>query len=174
MGSAGAHRAGGVFRPFKRMARGMIFPAVYFLITFNIVVVTDALAAGRGSPDGWTISGAVILALLAAKVVLVVDTLPFMRPGRTRPILLAAAWRGAVYWAVALVVLAAERMIRSLLSQGTVAAAIDGMQQPRFWTVQIWVYVLLFVYRTLHEVILVLGPERAGALFLGVRPQHRG
>jgi hypothetical protein len=174
MGLAGAHRVGGVFRPFKRMARHMVFPAVYFIIAFNIVVVTDALAAGRSSPDGWTISGAVILALLAAKVVLVVDTLPFMRPGRTRPILLAAAWRGAVYWAVALLVLCAERMIRSLLGQGTVAPAVEGFQQPRFWAVQIWVYVLLFVYCTLHEVILVLGPERAGALFLGTRPPHRG
>ena len=163
---------GGVVRFVSHVLREMIPPAVYFAVAFNIIVLTDAMAGGH--PDGWTVAGAIVFALVAAKVVLIADALPFMKPARHAPILYTAAWKAAVYWVGALAVQMLERAVRSRISHGGLEPALDEVREPRFWAAQIWLFVLLLAYCVFQELARVIGRERAREILLGPRRErHR-
>jgi hypothetical protein len=147
-----------------------LLPAViYFVITFNIIGFTKVLMLREYGITVSTFVGATFGALLVAKAVLIVGVLPFMEPFRKMPITYNVLWKTLLYTLAAFVIQLIEEIIRSLFKHDSLAPAWDMLWRPHFWGIQIWLVMVLLVFCTFRELIRVLGPEKAMAIFLGNR-----
>jgi hypothetical protein len=146
--------------------RELIPAVIYFAITFNVIGFTKALMLREYGIQVSTFVGATVGALLVAKAVLLVGVLPFMEPFPKIPILYNVLWKTLLYWLAAVMIQVLEEVMRALLKQGDLAPVVDALGRPHFWVIQIWLVLVLLVFCTFRELIRVLGPAQAKAIFL--------
>ena len=132
-----------------------IFPTtIFFLIAFSLILVTTQTTL-RQYGISWTGSGfAIVGALLAAKVVLIADRLPFVNRFPDRPLIYNTVWKSCIYLLVA-------TLVQYLRHFGT-ATIWD-----HFWLAQMWLAVLFFVYCGMREMIRVTGRDKVVRMFFG-------
>ncbi len=149
----------------------VIHPAVFFFIAFQLITFTQALMLEEYGVRVSTFVTATIAALIVAKVVLIVDLLPFVNRFPEKPLIYNVVWKTVIYLVAALVVRYIEHLIRFVREHGDLFLAnrhlLDEVVWPRFWAVQIWLLVLFFVYCAIRELIRVLGRERVRHMFFG-------
>lgn len=148
---------------------------VFFFCAFNLIAFTRALVLAEYGIQISTFVNATIGALIVAKVVLLVDLLPFVNRFPDKPLIYNVAWKTVIYLLAAFVVRYLEHLIDFTRELGSVALANRHMLEefvwPHFLAVHIWLFVFLLMYCTLRELIRVLGRERVRAMFFGpVRP----
>jgi hypothetical protein len=119
-----------------------------------------------------TFVAATIGALVAAKVVVLADLLPFINRFPGRPIIWNIAWKLPIYFLAAFVVHYLEELFDCYRKTGDLASAnrslLDDVVWTRFLTIQIWLMVLLLVYCTMQELSRALGRGKMGEIFFGV------
>lgn len=146
-------------------------PAVFFFIAFQVIAFTRALMLEQYGIRVSTFLAATIAALVVAKVVLIVDLLPFVNRFPEKPLIYNVAWKTLIYLVAALLVRYIEHLIPFVREYGGLAVAnrqlLDEVVWPHFWAVQIWLLVLFFVYCALREIVRVLGRERVLSMFFG-------
>lgn len=152
-----------------------VLPAtIFFLAAFNVISLTNALMLQQYDIDVWGFAGASVGALLVGKVVLVADKLPFVNKFPDRPLIYNTLWKTVIYTAAVFVVRYAEHLVPFVVEQGSVTGAngllMSEISWPRFWAVQIWLFVLFFVFSALRELSRALGRGAVQRLFFG-RPQ---
>ena len=132
-----------------------IFPTtIFFLIAFSLILVTTQ-ATLRQYGISLTGSGLAIAgALLAAKVVLIADRLPFVNRFPDRPLIYNTVWKSCIYLLVAM-------LVQYLRHFGTATI------WAHFWLVQMWLAVLFFVYCGMREMIRVTGKDKVIHMFFG-------
>ncbi len=157
----------------KREMLGVIPPSVFFFVSFQVIAVTRALMLQKYGIRVSTFLAATVGALVVAKVVLVVDHLPFVNRFPEKPLIYNVAWKTAIYLFAAFVVRYVEHLIPFVRAHGDLAVAhrhlLDEVVWTHFWAIQIWLAVVLFVYCALRELVRVLGRERAISIFFGSR-----
>jgi hypothetical protein len=156
----------------KQLVREMIPPAVFFFITFQLLAFTRALMLKQYGVDVPTFLTATIGALVAAKVVVLADLLPFINRFPGRPLIYNIAWKSPIYFVAAFVVHYLEELFHCYRQTGGLASAshqlLDEVIWSRFWAIQIWLMVLLLVYCTMDELVRGLGRDRVRELFFGI------
>lgn len=154
----------------------VIPPTVFFFIAFQVIAFTRALMLEQYGIRVATFVAASIAALIVAKVVLIVDLLPFVNRFPEKPLIYNVAWKTMIYLAAALLVRYIEQLIPFVREHGDLALAnrhlLDEVVWPHFWAVQIWLLVLFFVYCALRELVRVLGRERVLYIFFGPSRSH--
>ncbi len=89
---------------------------------------------------------ATIAALLVAKVVLIVDMVPFVNRFPEKPLMYNVAWKTAIYMAAALLIRYGEHLFPFFREHGGFTLANRRMFEevvwPHFWAVQISLFVL--------------------------------
>jgi hypothetical protein len=157
----------------KHLILELIPPAVFFFITFQMLAFTRSLMLKQYGIEVTTFLAATIGALVAAKVVLLADLLPFINRFPGRPLIYNIAWKTVIYFLAAFLVRYLEEFIHFYRKQGQWVAANRQMLNEVVWThflaIQIWLMALLLVYCTLAELVRALGRERARELFFGGR-----
>ena len=155
----------------KHEALAVIPPTVFFFIAFHVIALTQALMVEQYGIRLTTSLAATVAALVVAKVVLVVDLLPFVNRFPEKPLIYNVLWKTAIYLAAAFLVRYLEHLLHFLLQHHDLAAAHRHLMAevvwPHFWAVQVWLLVLFLVYCALRELIRVLGKERVRAMFFG-------
>ena len=155
----------------KHLVHELIPPAGFFFVSFQLLAFTRELMLKRYGIDVTTCLTATIAALVAAKVVVLADLLPFINRFPERPLIYNIAWKTGIYFVAAFVVRYLEELFHFYRQHGTVWAAnrhlLDEVIWPHFWAIQIWLTVLLLVYCTLQELRRALGPARMKELFFG-------
>ena len=156
----------------KHLVRELIPPAAFFFVAFQLLAFTRALMLKQYGIEVTDFLEATIGALVAAKVVLLSDLLPFINRFPGRPLIYNIAWKTPIYFAVTFGVRYLEALYHYYRTHHELAAAnrhlLDEIIWPHFWAIQIWLLVLLLVYCTLHEMVGALGQDRMRELFLGV------
>ena len=151
-------------------------PTIFFLIAFNIILLTNALMLEQYGIDGWALSKAAIGALIAGKAVLIADKLPFINKFPDKPLIYNVAWKTAVYVAAALLFRYIEHVVEFMWDQGGFLAANKEFWSnavwPRFLATHIWLVVLFLAYSTSRELIRVMGRERVLQIFFGNPARH--
>jgi hypothetical protein len=157
----------------KHLVREMIPPATFFFITFQLLAFTRALMLKRygiGEASFWE---ATLGALVAAKVVVLADLLPFINRFPNRPLIYNIAWKTPIYFVTAFVVHYLEELFHCYRQNGDLASANhqlrDDIIWSRFWAIQVWLMVLLLVYCTADELVRGLGRDRVRELFFGTK-----
>src|SRR5271170_2415313 len=156
----------------KHFVQELIPPALFFFVSFQLLAFTRALMLKQYGIEVTTFLAATIGALVAAKVVVLADLLPFINRFPGRPLIYNIAWKTTIYFVAAFVVRYLEAFIHFYRQQGQLLAAnrhmLDEVIWTRFWAIQIWLTVLLLLYCTLDELVRALGRDRVRELFFGV------
>jgi hypothetical protein len=136
-------------------------PTIYFLITFNIVVLTTAMALKEFEVHISGHAAATMLALIVAKVVLVVDKIKYVRRFDGKPLVYPVFFKAFTYSLVVFLFRLLEHWIPGLFETGTIAGAtehlLDGIIWRFFFMAQIWIFVLFIVYFAFAALIEVFG-----------------
>lgn len=164
------HRVGIVL---KRELRELIPPTLFFLVAFSLLLVTQALVLLDYGIDLLKLSQAVIGALVAGKILLIVNVFPFVDRYPARPLIWNTLWKALVYNLAALIFRYLEALIPLWIEHGSLATGSDALfaaiHWPHFWLVQLWLAVLFLIYCAVCELSRALGRDRLLALFFGRR-----
>ena len=151
-------------------------PTIFFLIAFNIILLTNSLLLKQYGIDGWALSKAAVGALIAGKAVLIADKLPFINRFPDKALIYNVVWKTAVYVAAALLFTYIEHVVEFMWEGGGFLAANEDLWSeavwPRFLATHIWLFVLFLAYCTLREMIRVMGREQVLQLFFGNPARH--
>jgi len=155
----------------------VIPPTVFFFAAFQLIAFTRALMLREYGISVSAFVTASIAALVVAKVVLIVDLLPFVNRFPDKPLIYNVVWKTLIYLVAALLVRYVEHLIPFVREHGDLVVAnrrlLDEVVWPHFWAVQIWLVVLFFVYCALRELVRVLGRDRVLNMFFGAKtPRH--
>ena len=162
----------------KHLVNEMIPPVIFFFVAFQLLAFTRELMLKRYGIDAAIFLKATIGALVAAKVVVLADLLPFINRFPNRPLIWNITWKTTVYFVAAFVVRYVEELFHFYRHQGTLLGAnrqlLEDVVWPHFWTIQIWLTVLLLVYCTGQELFGALGRDKVKELFFGASVKAAG
>jgi hypothetical protein len=162
----------------KHEFREVLPPAIFFLISFHIVVLDRRLLLRQYGLPLASMAGATVGALLVAKVVLIADALPFINRFPARPLIYNIVWKTVIYVVASLMVHYLEHLVPIWWHTGDLGAANRRLASeivwPHFWAVQLWLVVLLFVYCALRELVRAIGREKVVDMLFGHRGAQRG
>src|SRR5262245_55971457 len=160
-----------VWAKVKHEIREAIPPAIFFLISFHIIVLSRALMVREYGVQVSALAGATVGALLVAKVVLVADMLPIINRFPEKPLIYNVVWKTAIYVAASMVVHYLEHLLPLWWRMGDLVAANEHLWGeivwPHFWAVQLWLVVLIFIYCTARELVRVIGRDEVRKMFFG-------
>ncbi|MCB1354117.1 MAG: hypothetical protein KDK03_15425 [Rhodobacteraceae bacterium] len=159
-----------------REFRHMLPPTIFFIVCFNVLVLTVALLAHGSGGELPTYAAATVAALVCGKAVLVADKLPFFNRYPHKPLIWNAGWKAGLYVLVALVFRLLEKLLAAATNDYGFAAGLHEEAAhfvwARFWVVQIWLLLLFLGYSAFRELIGELGRGRIMAMFFG--PVRKG
>jgi hypothetical protein len=172
---------GGAHEPSRRARHALswvrrqlvhVVPAyVFFFVAFNIIVQTQALMVGREHAPEISVVLIAVAAGIVAKVVLLVDNLPFIDLFGQRPLIYNTLWKTLVYSAGALVVRFGEHAVEFAIRFGGLSVGLRHYlaEWPwhMFWAVQVWYTALFLVFAAFGEIGRALGGARLRHMFLG-------
>ena len=148
----------------KRELSELLPPTIYFMIAFNIVELTTALALRSFEIQVSAHAGATILALVVGKVVLIANKLPLLRAFDDRPLVTPIVFKVVVYTGLVLIVRLLEEWLPALIDTGGLGAAMDRMATDVNWWLfaveQIWTFFLFLAYIAVTEDGSVFGLSR--------------
>jgi len=151
--------------------RALLPVTIFFLIALHILTISRALMLRSYGVHISALAGATVGALLIAKVVLIVDHLPFVNRFPERPLIYNVVWKTTIYALSALLVHYLEHLLPAWWHSGSLATAqrevLEHVIWPHFWALQLWLVVLLFVYAAFRELVRVVGAERVRTMFFG-------
>lgn len=148
-----------------REIKEIIPPTLFFMIGFNVIVLTTQLIVNDYLPNFFTGLANFILATTAAlvvgKAVLVANALPLLRRYDTAPLIEPILYKTVVYCVLVLVARVLERLIEYFIHGGTFAGIpayfAEHFSWDRFLAVQVWIFVLFLIYTTFHELNELFG-----------------
>ena len=142
---------------------------LYFTVAFELIALTEALLLGARGIHVSSFLNALLGALVVSKVVVLADHVPFVERFQHRPPVVNALWKTAIYVVGSLIVRYAERLLHAWGGSAGLAEAhrrvLAEVSWPHFWTVQLWVVLILLGFACVREMSRALGRERAIALF---------
>jgi len=149
-------------------------PTIFFFVALHIVMFIRVLMLeGTGLKPSSSISIAVA-ALILGKAVLIADMVPMINRFPNKPLIYNVAWKTVIYWLMATLIHYVERLIDFWRQAGSFVAGnrklLAEIIWPHFWAIQIILFVLIAMYCTMHELVRVIGREKAMRIFFGPMP----
>jgi hypothetical protein len=149
-------------------------PTIFFFVALHIVAFVRLLMLeGTGLKSSSSISIAVA-ALILGKAVLIADMVPMINRFPNKPLIYNVAWKTLIYWLMATLIHYVERLIDFWRQAGSFVAGnrklFAEIIWPHFWAIQIVLFVLIAMYCMMHELVRVIGREKAMRIFFGPMP----
>src|SRR5262245_34530755 len=123
-------------------------PTIFFIITFNIVLLDRALMLREYGLRLTSVAAATVMALLVAKVVLTAGKLPVSNRCPEKPLIYNVVWKTIIYVIASLFVHYLEHLIPHWWRSGELVEANRAVWGeivwPHFWAIQLWLTVLIF------------------------------
>ncbi len=147
--------------------------AVFFLIGFMLVLLIIKLTLAQYSIESSTVSRAVLGALIAAKVVLLLNRTPLARALKNYPCVLPVLWRTVFYGVCFIILGLAERAIDQRRDHGGLFGSFHYVATHtdlhRLLALSIGVSLVFSVYFILSDIADYLGPGVLINLFFKFR-----
>jgi hypothetical protein len=157
----------------KEEVRKLLVAAVFFAIGFCVILVHNRLLVEGSQIKTASFLKAVIGGAIVAKVLLMVDVLPFVDIFPHKPIINNMAWKTTLYLMAAVGVLYLDPFLSHLIHgaglHGSSAQAWHEFMLPRTWATLISVAALLLGFVTMQELSRTLGRDQFKHMFLGSR-----
>lgn len=157
----------------KEEGRKGLAVAVYFAIGFLIIQFHNRLLVEGSNIKIASYVRGLVGGLIAAKVLLSVDMLPFFDAFPDKPMIFNVGWKTTLYTGGVLGFLYTEPFLRHfIMGAGLYASHLQAWQElmlPRTWAKVIWVAVLLLGFVIMQELSRELGKDRLKRMFFGPR-----
>ncbi len=145
---------------------------LFFLVFFTLINWTEIFLFKRSGITPFGFLEVAIAAALIAKIVLVVDHLPWIHLFRTKPLAYSIVWKTAIYWVLLLIVRLAIRFVPFLFETDTgfredLDLFIDQLNWNLFISIQVYYLMLLFIFVTFQELTFKIGSAKMRRLFFG-------
>jgi len=149
-------------------------PTIFFFVALHLVAFIRVLMLeGTGLAPATSVS-ITVAALILGKAVVIADLLPFINRFPEKPLAYNVAWKSAIYLVVAGLVHYLERLVDFWREAGGLVAGNEKLLAeivwPHFWAIQIFLFVLILMYCTLHEFARVIGGDKVKRMFFGPPP----
>ena len=149
-------------------------PTIFFFVALHIVAFVRVLML-KGTGISTTSSMSIaVAALILGKAVLIADLLPLINRFPNKPLIYNVAWKTLIYLLMATVIHYLERLIDFWRQTGSFVAGnkelLTKIVWPHFWAIQLILFVLIAMYCTMHELVRVIGREKALRIFFGPMP----
>jgi hypothetical protein len=149
-------------------------PTIYFFVALHIVAFVRVLML-KGTGISPTSSASIaVAALVLGKAVLIADLLPLINRFPHKPLIYNIAWKTVIYWLISALIHYLERLIDFWRQTGSFVAGNEKLLAeivwPHFWAIQLILFVLIVMYCTMHELVRVIGKEKALRIFFGPMP----
>jgi hypothetical protein len=149
-------------------------PTIFFFVALHLVMFIHVLMLkGTAIYTSSSISIAVA-ALILGKAVLIADMVPMINRFPNKPLIYNVAWKTLIYWLMATLIHYVERLVDFWRQTGGFVAGNEKLLSviiwPHFWAIQIILFVLIAMYCTVHELVRVIGREKALRIFFGPMP----
>jgi len=158
-----------LFTIVGREIRDMLPALTFFLVTFHMIALTNAVLMKEHGMTTTRASIATVAALIVTKAILIVDTFPWARLFARRT-LYNVLWRTLLFGVVTIFIRVVEELIHGLLARTslrvTTSELLAGISWSHFWVVQMWLFSLLFAYCLGTEVVRRVGAAQVKAMLL--------
>ncbi|MHB1949495.1 MAG: hypothetical protein ACYCQI_15460 [Gammaproteobacteria bacterium] len=161
----------GFVRWCKKEMTHLLPAIIYFEIMFNLLHFTQGLMLQPGDVRFTSYTGAIIGGILAGKVILIVDALPFINRFPNQPIIYNITWKFFIYNMVVLLVQILDYFSHQLYHTGSwstsYANLLIDLSRSLFWGVQIQVMFFFLLFIVFSELWGVIGGDRMKKIFFG-------
>ncbi len=166
-------RMPGALARLKEEIRKILVVAVFFSTGFLLIMLAERLFTRGSSIEIAGYARAVVGGLVVAKVLLLVDLVPFVHAFPDKPLIHNIVWKSSLYIAASVVFMYIEPLIKHLFKglglPASHALALQELMQPRTGAILIFVAMLLVAFVTMRELSRVIGKEQFRHIFLGTR-----
>jgi hypothetical protein len=149
-------------------------PTIYFFVALHLVMFIRVLLLEGTGLSPYSSASIAVTAIILGKAVLIADMLPFINRFPHKPLIYNIAWKTVIYLLISAVIHYLERLIDFWRETGGFVAGnqklLSEMVWPHFWAVQIILFVLIAMYCTMHELVRVIGKDKALRIFFGPMP----
>src|SRR6516164_768141 len=169
-----ARRAGAFL---LREFREILPPTIFFIIGFNLIVLTTNLLLSNYGAQFGSFMLATVSALIVAKALLIANAMPAIRRYDRAPLIRPILFKTAFYWAAVFIVHLLEEWIRYRLGLqyvfgGFVPHQIETFSWAHFIAVQLWILVLFLIFVTANELNHLFGEGELWHLLFTSRPSE--
>jgi hypothetical protein len=155
----------------KEEVRHLLVAAVFFATGFCLIILAERLFVEGSRIESISLVRALVGGLVVAKVLLLVDLLPFVHAFPDKPLIHNIVWKSSLYVAAALVFRYIEPLVKNLFKGMSLYASHSGAMRelmlPRTWAVVILLAMLLVTFVTMQELTRVVGKPKMKQLFFG-------
>jgi hypothetical protein len=149
-------------------------PTIFFFVALHIVTFVRVLMLEKTGISPSSSISIAVAALILGKAVLIADMLPMINRFPDKPLIYNIAWKTVIYWLLSAVIHYLERLIDFWRETGGFVAGnqklLSEIIWPHFWAIQIILFVLIAMYCMMHELVRVIGREKAMRIFFGPMP----
>jgi hypothetical protein len=149
-------------------------PTIYFFVALHLVMFIRVLMLEGTGLSPFSSASIAVTALVLGKAVLIADMLPMINRFPNKPLIYNIAWKTAIYLLISAVLHYLERLIDFWRETGSFVTGNEKLLSviiwPHFFAIQIILFVLIAMYCTVHELVRVIGKEKALRIFFGPMP----
>lgn len=149
-------------------------PTIFFFVALHLVMFIRVLMLEGTGLSPYSSASIAITALVLGKAVLIADMLPLINRFPNKPLIYNIAWKTAIYLLISAVLHYVERLIGFWRETGSFLAGNEKLLSviiwPHFFAIQIIFFILIAMYCTVHELVRVIGREKALRIFFGPMP----
>ncbi len=143
----------------------------FFAGMASLIVLTDRILGRHSDVLVPSFGRAIIGGLVAGKVLLIVDMVPFIERYGHKPLVYSVAWKSLLYFSTFLAFKYLEPLVRGLFRglgfAGANRLALGYFTEAHTWALLLWVSVLTVFFVGMREVSRRLGPHKLRDLILG-------
>lgn len=162
------------FKWIKQQISQAIPAILFFLVAFNLINFTERLILGFYQVNDSYLSylNASIGALLVGKLLLIVNEFPQINQFPNKPLIYNISWKFCIYSFFTLVFRIGEEFIELLIHHRSLDFIYGyfsfRLTSPAFWAVQLWLFMLFFLYVVANEFIRAIGRDKVKIMLFGV------
>jgi hypothetical protein len=153
----------------KAEAAHLLPSFLFFFLAFSLLRLTQTIILKGAGVSSVPPSKVLVGSIIVAKALLTVDKFNFFRRLERRPVISVALIKTAIYFMAALAFQYGDGLYeyRHQDLSEAIRLVAARFSTPRFWMIQTWLLVLLFILSSTRELARKVGRKRFRKLFFG-------
>jgi len=161
-----------IFTWMKREAISIIPAIIYFCITFNLIYFTSGLALRPDDVRYLSFTSITLGALIMGKVLIIINSLPFINAFPNRPMIYNIIWKFFIYAIFVFVLQMMDTFLRLVFIKHLNAALAfqhlaAELSSPIFWSIFLNLLIVFMVFIIFNEICRVTGKDKMKHMMFG-------
>jgi hypothetical protein len=145
-----------------------VFPAfLFFFISFNLINITEGFIFQEAGIGRFSFLTILIASALVAKVLVVIDNLPFINVFPNKPLVYNIIWKTMLYGVVTGIVRLLIRLVPFLSKDDSIESFFQDTNWSLFFAILSWYFILYFVFVTFRDFAETVGFAKVRRIFFG-------